>query len=169
MNLRARRRRLLLKATCAYLGAGLPARWLAAADQVSNVENDMTGFLKIMLQILFPHDRLDEAAYEDVARAMSAAVLADPDLHALVRVGRRQLDDESSKPWEALAPLDQIHGLAQVEGSAFFQTIRGLGNFLFYNNPDLWPFFGYEGSSYEKGGYINRGFDDLDWLPDPEP
>jgi len=24
---------------------------------------------------------------------------------------------------------------------------------------------GYEGPSFDKGGYINRGFDDLDWLP----
>ena len=28
-----------------------------------------------------------------------------------------------------------------------------------------WPRFGYEGSSAEHGGYINRGFADIDWLP----
>ena len=27
---------------------------------------------------------------------------------------------------------------------------------------------GYEGPSFDQGGYLNRGFDDLDWLPDPE-
>jgi hypothetical protein len=26
---------------------------------------------------------------------------------------------------------------------------------------------GYEGPAYEKGGYLHRGFDDLDWLPTP--
>ena len=26
---------------------------------------------------------------------------------------------------------------------------------------------GYEGASFDKGGYINRGFNDLDWLPEP--
>jgi hypothetical protein len=26
---------------------------------------------------------------------------------------------------------------------------------------------GYEGPSFDKGGYLNRGFNDLDWLPDP--
>jgi hypothetical protein len=30
-----------------------------------------------------------------------------------------------------------------------------------------WAHFGYEGSSFEKGGYINRGFQDLNWLPEP--
>jgi len=24
--------------------------------------------------------------------------------------------------------------------------------------------FGYEGASADKGGYIERGFDDIDWL-----
>jgi hypothetical protein len=25
--------------------------------------------------------------------------------------------------------------------------------------------FGYEGASADKGGYIDRGFNDIDWLP----
>jgi hypothetical protein len=25
---------------------------------------------------------------------------------------------------------------------------------------------GYEGPSFDKGGYLERGFNDLDWLPD---
>jgi hypothetical protein len=27
----------------------------------------------------------------------------------------------------------------------------------------VWPKFGYEGSSWENGGYINRGFNDVNW------
>jgi hypothetical protein len=34
-----------------------------------------------------------------------------------------------------------------------------------YNQKEVWPRFGYEGSSAEHGGYINRGFADIDWLP----
>ena len=30
---------------------------------------------------------------------------------------------------------------------------------------EVWPKFGYEGSSAEHGGYIKRGFADIDWLP----
>jgi hypothetical protein len=30
-----------------------------------------------------------------------------------------------------------------------------------------WELVGYEGPSFGKGGYLERGFDDLDWLPDP--
>ena len=46
----------------------------------------------------------------------------------------------------------------------FFQTVRsGLVTGL-YNNKALWPLFGYEGSSWQKGGYVDRGFADIDWL-----
>jgi len=27
----------------------------------------------------------------------------------------------------------------------------------------VWSKFGYEGSSWEQGGYINRGFNDVTW------
>jgi hypothetical protein len=33
-----------------------------------------------------------------------------------------------------------------------------------YNQKELWPKLGYEGSSFDKGGYIERGFNDIDWL-----
>ena len=36
-----------------------------------------------------------------------------------------------------------------------------------YNDKEVWDILGYEGASYDKGGYINRGFNDLDWLPEP--
>ena len=36
-----------------------------------------------------------------------------------------------------------------------------------YSDPEVWELLGYEGPSFDKGGYIDRGFDDLDWLPDP--
>jgi hypothetical protein len=29
----------------------------------------------------------------------------------------------------------------------------------------VYRFFGFEGSSVEHGGYIDRGFDDIGWLP----
>jgi len=48
--------------------------------------------------------------------------------------------------------------------SAFFKTLRSGLVIGLYNQKELWPLFGYEGSSADKGGYIERGFDDLTWL-----
>ena len=33
-----------------------------------------------------------------------------------------------------------------------------------YNQPEVWTILGYEGESASKGGYINRGFNDIAWL-----
>ena len=33
-----------------------------------------------------------------------------------------------------------------------------------YNQKEVWPIFGYEGEFLSKGGYIERGFDDIEWL-----
>ena len=33
-----------------------------------------------------------------------------------------------------------------------------------YNQKEIWPIFGYQGESFSQGGYIDRGFNDIDWL-----
>jgi hypothetical protein len=168
MNFRLQRRRLLLQAACAYLGAASPAARLLAEVGAAASDDELNLFLVTLLQRLFPHDQLDHSMYVDVADAMAGAVTSDPELLSLVQAGRRKLDQKNVGPWQELDADDQVHQLSVIEETPFFQTLRGLGNFLFYNHRDLWSFFGYEGSSFEKGGYINRGFDDLDWLPEPE-
>ena len=52
-----------------------------------------------------------------------------------------------------------------IETAVFFQKLRGDLLVTLYNNKEVWPKFGYEGASADKGGYINRGFNDIDWLP----
>ena len=124
-------------------------------------------FLLVILQRLFPHPQIPGAIYRDVAKGMALAIGNDSTLSSLVAAGRHQLDQDASAPWMKLDDIQQTMRLEAIENTAFFQTLRGMGSFSFYNNPDVWPYFGYEGSSFEKGGYLTRGFDDLDWLPAP--
>ena len=49
----------------------------------------------------------------------------------------------------------------------FFGFIRRTTVLNFYDDPEVWDIFGYEGESFSKGGYLHRGFNDLDWLPEP--
>jgi hypothetical protein len=68
---------------------------------------------------------------------------------------------------EDFSVLDEAQreqALGKLEGGPFFSlvytaTINGL-----YLNEELWALFGYEGSSLEHGGYLHRGFDEVDWL-----
>jgi hypothetical protein len=51
-----------------------------------------------------------------------------------------------------------------MESSGFFQKVRGSLITGLYNNKQVWEKFAYEGESASKGGYLYRGFDDIDWL-----
>ena len=59
---------------------------------------------------------------------------------------------------------DRVDILRGMEESVFFQTIRGGLVTGLYNQKAVWPLFGYEGESYSKGGYIDRGFNDINWI-----
>ena len=65
-----------------------------------------------------------------------------------------------------LDEAEQIAVMQEVEGEAFFAVILGTVRGQFYYNPEVWKHIDYPGSSREFGGYINRGFDDIDWLPE---
>ncbi|NJM30933.1 MAG: hypothetical protein HC855_13295 [Rhizobiales bacterium] len=61
---------------------------------------------------------------------------------------------------------DRIAVLREMETQMpdFFGAVRGSLVTGIYNNQELWPQFGYQGESASQGGYIERGFNDIDWL-----
>ena len=113
------------------------------------------------LQALLGTDR--EAIVGTLLTELATAV-------ARINDGLARLDQEANDrhkvpyaqvQWEA----DRVALLQRIEQTAFFQKIRGDLVVSLYNQKELWPKFGYEGSSAEHGGYIKRGFADIDWLP----
>lgn len=122
-----------------------------------------------LLRDIFPHDNLadvyyanalapldDVAATEDAARSMLVAGFADLDRRAVIAGGQSffELSSEAAR----------IGIIEAIENTAFFSTVHGTCQIPFYNQADLWPAFGFEGPSSPSGGYLNRGFDDLDWI-----
>ena len=117
------------------------------------------------------------------ARYLSARLLVDSYYITAIKPGRqggerssrkalledsvRRLDQDRHKmayaqvPWEA----DRVVLLQGIEPTDFFKKVRSDLVVSLYNQEELWPKFGYEGSSAEHGGYIKRGFNDIDWLP----
>jgi hypothetical protein len=61
----------------------------------------------------------------------------------------------------------QLGVVESIAGDPFFEKVRSTAVVSLYNNELAFAHFGYEGSSFEKSGYLNRGFDDLTWLPSP--
>ena len=64
-------------------------------------------------------------------------------------------------------PFGERHADRIAEALATREKAARHGDLIvsLYNQKELWPKFGYEGSSAEHGGYIKRGFADIDWLP----
>jgi hypothetical protein len=118
---------------------------------------------------IYPHDRLADRFYALAVKDFDTKTAADPKLKALFEEGVAKLDAAGRAAhgvpyvqvgWEE----ERVALLKRIETTPFFKTLRsGLVTGL-YNQKELWPLFGYEGSSADKGGYIDRGFDDLTWL-----
>ena len=117
------------------------------------------------VRTIYPHDGLADEAYEKVVRAVEAEAAADEAVAARLRDGLADLDGDGS-----FASLDadrRLEAMRAIEGSELFKLLHATATVELYDNPLVWRAFGYEGPSTHLGGYVDRGFDDLDWLPDP--
>jgi hypothetical protein len=121
-----------------------------------------------MTRQLYPHDMLGDVYYAEVVEAFDAKVAEDPELAGLVKNGVAELDGTFGVPFVRLSPGVQLEALKKMETSAFFQKVRGHTVVALYNNKNVWPTFGYQGSSAEEGGYLFRGFQDAGWTMQPD-
>jgi hypothetical protein len=122
-----------------------------------------------MARDIFPHDKLAEKYYIHAIEPYDAAAAKDAVTRKLFTDGLAQLNATAKRmhgqPYARIAEEPKrVSVLQAIESTPFFQKIRGDLVTSLYDNKDVFPFFGYEGSSWEKGGYINRGFNDMDWL-----
>ena len=115
---------------------------------------------------LFPHDTMEDAVYAMVVKALDKDA-GDAGVKKLLGDGVAALDGAAGGNWMAQSADRQLVAVMALEGTAFFNKVRGTCVTALYDNPLAYAHFGYEGSSWQKGGYLNRGFDDLKWLPNP--
>ena len=163
------RRALLGRAVAAgalsVTGAGFIAAPSAAwALEVSVITPVQMATLLQMARDIYPHDQVPDQFYAVAVKGYDTEERKD-----FVASGIAELDatakaqghaDYVSIGWEE----DRVKVLQAIETSVFFQTVRsGLVTGL-YNQKEVWPIFGYEGESFSQGGYIDRGFNDIDWL-----
>lgn len=73
--------------------------------------------------------------------------------------------DLEARGFGSLDAGSAIEYLRSISGTAFFALVRGEVVTSLYNDPEVWSILGWEGESFSKGGYLERGFADLDWLP----
>jgi hypothetical protein len=124
-----------------------------------------------MARDLYPHDNIADKYYATVMQGLDTAAKDDPAAKDLLEKGAQLLDGLSERMGygKYLANAneeDRVAVLKEIEkqNAPFFQKVRGSLITGLYNNKELWPVFGYEGESASQGGYINRGFNDLNWI-----
>lgn len=137
-----------------------PSRaWALELHALSSAEGTT---LMAVTRTIAPHDRLDDAAYALVVRAIDAAAAKDPAALTSLRAGLRRLGPNFQSAPEA----ERVAALKALEHTPFFASLRGQTLGTLYATPVAYAYFGYEGEAFSKGGYLFRGFNDLHWLPE---
>jgi hypothetical protein len=151
--------------------------WIASPDgawavAAKTLKPETLQTLVQLARDIYPHDHLADRFYAFAVAGYDDKAAADAGLKGLIEDGIASLDKAAQDKhkaryatvgWEA----DRVALLRQIQDGKFFQTIRSNLVTGLYNNPEVWAKFGYEGSSADKGGYIDRGFSDINWLDSP--
>lgn len=140
-----------------------PSRaWSMPLQQLTTAEGET--ILKLARHI-FPHDTLEDAVYAFVVKDLDKAA-DDPAVNKLLADGVKDLNARAAGDWKSLNTDQQFRHVEAISGSPFFEKIRSTAVVSLYNNALAFAHFGYEGQAGD-GGYLNAGFDDLEWLPEP--
>lgn len=148
--------------------AALPliaGRSLAATSPVASNRVASTAAL---LRTAFPHNGLAFSFYTGVATRYLGEIDANTALRTAHDRGLLMLDDNHIAAFADLPDAIQTSLVHKIDQEGFFKALLWRGAELVYRDPQIWDRVGFEGSSLEYGGYKERGFDDIDWLPKTE-
>ncbi|MCW3158425.1 hypothetical protein [Micropruina sonneratiae] len=121
------------------------------------LDDEQQARLLRVLKVAYPHPSFPDGPYQRTSAAVQQA-----DADGVLADGLDALGDLDGLDDDAVTAA-----LKAVEETPFFRLIHSTTVVALYDDHEVWQILGYEGSSFEKGGYLHRGFDDLDWLPDP--
>jgi hypothetical protein len=127
---------------------------------------------RVLLQFvrdLFPHHQIADSYYANALAPLNDEAARNPSARKLLAGGITQLNrltkGASGKAYADVADEKvRVAAIRQIESGPFFAKVYGSTIVSFYNQRPLWPIFGYQGPSSALGGYLHRGFNDLDWL-----
>jgi hypothetical protein len=166
-------RRRFLRGSAVLSGllvAGSPLALLAPsrawALDLTRVDQHQADAIMALAKTLYPHKTLPDAVYALVTKDIDAK-MSDPHTAELVKSGVAQLDQASNGNWLTISDAQRTAIVTAQQNDPFVKLVRGQCITSLYNNDMAFAHFGYQGSSFDKGGYLHRGFNDLDWLPNP--
>jgi len=155
------RRELLTRSVVVTGSFALGGTFLAASDaawalELKALKPETMATLTQMARDIYPHDSFGDELYVAALKGHDEKAAEDAEFKKMLEDGVAMLDEKATEAgnssytgtgWE----IDRMAVLRSV--------VVGL-----YNQPEVWTKLGYEGSSFDKGGYLFRGFDDISWL-----
>jgi len=160
--LQADRRKVLLAISQLALASTL-AGCSQSAEQASAPAPAGDTDLELLASVaydLFPYPAIPAALYVRIGEQLLQAN------NPVISAGLSQLRSASGAlPWKELDESLRVGILGMMESTAFFVAVRATSLEVLYRSPEVFAMVGYGGSAIEHGGYINRGFADIDWLP----
>ena len=152
-------------AASSILSALAPSRaWALELKTLTSAQGDA---LLQMGKVLYPHKGLPDAVYALLVKDLDGAAGKDPKTAQMLGEGVAALDKAAGGSFAAASDAKKLEAVKSLQGTPFFNTVRGQCITSLYDNDMAFAHFGYPGPSWDKGGYINRGFNDLTWLQDP--
>lgn len=158
--------------TAAAASGGIPMMFTPNAALAAEVLGaDAFKTLTKIARDIFPHDRFEDKLYENAVGVYADQAKADAGLKQLLLDGIAKANSDAKALFgkayaDVAAESDRVQVLEAMAKAknAFFLKIRGDLVVSLYNQPAVWALLGYQGPSAEFGGYINRGFNDQDWM-----
>jgi hypothetical protein len=132
------------------------------------LEQNVAETVAALARTLYPHVALPDSVYARVPAKIDEAAREDAAQAQTVNDGVADLDGRGDQPFVERSAEQQLADAKAIEGSDFFELVRSTAVVEIYSDPQTWKLLGYEGPSFAQGGYVDRGFNDLEWLPDPE-
>ena len=137
---------------------------LAKAKISAGSNKEDKELLMKMVRTLYPHDRFPEGPYVRTTEDVIKKGNSSPEKTIMLQKGIDQLKNANFSKLNFEKATKYLSNMGRTD---FFEHVRGTSTVTLYNDKEVWSLLGYEGYSSDQGGYINRGFNDLDWLPEP--
>jgi hypothetical protein len=122
-----------------------------------------------LIATLFPQKGVEPSVYGEIAAIVRRTLEQRPDWARLRSEGAAALNAAAGGDWAKSGENARIEAARSIVDTPFFRAVYQTALVEFYSDPRVWAVVGYPGASAEFGGYIDRGFDNIDWLPEETP
>ena len=157
-------RRRFLVAAITFTGVATGTTLLSASKAWAQSGDGPGSVMLRLARLMFPHDRVADEVFAEVLDDALGATAADGSFAATLDTAANALPAD----FMALDEATQVEALKALQDETFVGAIFFAVRLRLYNHPAAWAVMGYEGPSWQKGGYLNRGAGEIEWLPEAD-